>query len=111
MTINDKILHLIKTECDGNKRAFAQRVGVSGSVIENIVGKRQSKPSFDVLKAIVSNIDRLNAEWLFNDFALMYKNLGDRDSVSLDEFRNILVKTDELQKLIREVLEKKDHSI
>ena len=39
----------------GNKRAFAKAVGISPTVVENIVGTRKGKPSYDVLEKVCSN--------------------------------------------------------
>ena len=47
----------------GNKRAFAIHVGISPTVVENVVGKRQGKPSFDLLVKVCSNAN-ISAEWL-----------------------------------------------
>ena len=45
MTINERMNHIIKELYGGNKRAFANAIGVSATVIENVVGTRQGKPS------------------------------------------------------------------
>lgn len=47
----------------GNKRAFAKAVGISPTVVENIVGTRKGKPSYDVLEKVCSNAN-ISAEWL-----------------------------------------------
>lgn len=62
--INERIRQLIDKECKGNKRAFAQRVGISPSSIENVVGTRGGKPSFDLLEKILSSFENLDANWL-----------------------------------------------
>lgn len=64
MSINERIDSIIKELFSGNKRAFSREVGISTSVTENIVGKRQGNPSFDVLEKIVNSIHELNSEWL-----------------------------------------------
>lgn len=63
MTINERFEFLIKTFFGGNKRAFAIHVGVSPTVVENVVGKRQGKPSFDFLEKVCANAN-ISAEWL-----------------------------------------------
>ena len=50
--INKRIQELIAVVTKGNKRAFSAMVGVSPTVIENIVGSRQGKPGFDLLEKI-----------------------------------------------------------
>lgn len=62
--INDRILQLIEIKSNGNKRAFAQRIGVASSSIDNVVGSRQSKPNFDLLEKILSSFEDVDANWL-----------------------------------------------
>lgn len=38
MNINERFEEVIKTLYRGNKRAFAQAIGVSATVVENVVG-------------------------------------------------------------------------
>ena len=42
--INGRFAEIINRLYAGNKRAFAQQVGISPTVIENVVGTRQGKP-------------------------------------------------------------------
>ncbi|MBQ3071148.1 MAG: helix-turn-helix transcriptional regulator [Tidjanibacter sp.] len=63
MTINERFEEVIKTLYRGNKRAFAQSIGVSATVVENVVGTRQGKPSYDVLEKVCANAN-ISAEWL-----------------------------------------------
>lgn len=63
MSINEKIDAIIKMLFSGNKRAFAKYIGISPTVVENIVGTRKGKPSFDVLQKICANAN-ISAEWL-----------------------------------------------
>lgn len=64
MSINERIDLLIKELFSGNKRAFSRAAEISTSVTENIVGKRQGNPSFEVLEKIARAIPNLNSEWL-----------------------------------------------
>ena len=59
MTINERMNHIIKELYSGNKRAFANAIGVSATVIENVVGTRQGKPSYDVLEKVCEYISRV----------------------------------------------------
>lgn len=63
MTINERFETVIQVLFGGNKRAFALHVGVSPTVVENVVGKRQGKPSFDFLEKVCANAN-ISAEWL-----------------------------------------------
>ena len=57
----------------GNKRAFANAIGVSATVIENVVGTRQGKPSYDVLEKVCANAN-ISAEWLLMERGEMLYN-------------------------------------
>ena len=48
MSINERLKTIIEEQYNGNKRAFSMAIGVTPTVIENVVGSRQGKPSFDV---------------------------------------------------------------
>ena len=73
MTINDRIQDIIDSLFNGNKRAFSQHVGVSATVIDGIVGKRKSQPSFSVLQKIYANAN-ISAEWLLGGNGKMTLN-------------------------------------
>ena len=64
MTINERFEWIIKILFHGNKRAFAKAVGISPTVVENVVGTRKGKPSYDVLFKVCANAN-ISAEWLF----------------------------------------------
>lgn len=63
MTINERFEIIIKILFNGNKRAFAKNVGISPTVVENIVGSRKGKPSYDVLEKVCANTN-ISAEWM-----------------------------------------------
>lgn len=63
MNINSRFEEIINSLYKGNKRAFAQSVGISATVVENVVGTRKGKPSYDVLEKICANAN-ISAEWL-----------------------------------------------
>lgn len=63
MTINERFEAIINALFNGNKRAFAKAVGISPTVVENVVGARKGKPSYDVLVKVCSNAN-ISAEWL-----------------------------------------------
>ena len=79
MTINDRFDHIIERLFKGNKSAFASAIGVTPSVVDNIVGKRQGKPSFDVVQK-VSAIAELNIEWLITGKGEMIKSSLETDA-------------------------------
>lgn len=100
MTINEKFEVIIKTLFDGNKRAFAKTVDISPTVVENVVGARQGKPSFDVVQKVCANAN-ISAEWLL---------LGDGHAPIKDvfKFRKDMTITDETgERVIAEFFTKK----
>jgi phage repressor protein C with HTH and peptisase S24 domain len=94
MTINEKFNKIISELYSGNKRAFANSIGVAPTVIENIVGKRQGNPSFDVLQKIISANANINSEWLLSDRGEMLKS-NESSNVVIREFKH---KTDDMRK-------------
>lgn len=83
MTINDRFQKIIKILFGGNKSAFASAIGVTPSVIENIVGKRQGKPSFELLEKI-SAIEEININWVVTGVGEMFNDLTSNNG-NLDE--------------------------
>lgn len=79
MSINERFEQVIKTLYRGNKRAFAQAIGVSATVVENVVGSRKGKPSYDVLAKICANAN-ISAEWLItgNGDMIRSSNVGNK---------------------------------
>ena len=49
MSINKRIQTIIDVQFGANKKAFAAAVGISPTVVQNLVGKRLGKPSYDVV--------------------------------------------------------------
>ena len=71
--VNDRILYLIDSKLGGNKKKFAERIGFAPQVVFNIVSGRKSKPSFDVLEAIISSFDEISPEWLLTGKGAMLR--------------------------------------
>ena len=72
-SVNDRILYLIDSQLGGNKKKFAERIGFAPQVVFNIVSGRKSKPSFDVLEAIISSFDEISPEWLLTGKGAMLR--------------------------------------
>jgi len=72
MTINERFEEIISKIYKGNKRAFAIAIGVSPTVIENVVGTRKGKPSYDVIEKICVNAN-ISPEWLITGKGDMIK--------------------------------------
>lgn len=96
MNINDRISYIINELYKGNKRAFSLSVGVSPAVIENIVGKRKSSPSFEVMNKILSSIDNIDARWLITGDGDMIKNkyfYNDKESITSEPEQKITIRS------------------
>ncbi|MDR3704976.1 MAG: XRE family transcriptional regulator [Paludibacteraceae bacterium] len=63
MTINERFKEIIKRLYNGNKRAFSFKIGVSPTVIENVVGARNGNPSYEVIHKVCANAN-INPAWL-----------------------------------------------
>lgn len=112
ISINNRIQKLIDLETGGNKRAFAKRIGVTASVIENIVGKRKSTPSYTVIEKI-SQIDKLNLNWIINGVGNIYLDVIHQetkeqhlDSVNKEKLKNLLIQLQTIEREISMVLGK-----
>lgn len=73
MDINKRFETIINSVYKGNQSAFAKAIGVTPTVIANVVGARQGKPSFDVISKICANAN-ISAEWLLTGKGPMLKN-------------------------------------
>lgn len=87
-SINGRILLIINTLFKGNKRAFSQAVGVLPTVTENLVGRRQSAPSFEVASKIIKSLVNVNAEWFLTGKGEMFNQPYDNKTNSDDQSYN-----------------------
>lgn len=78
MSINERIQTIIDEQYNKNKRAFATAVGIGATVVQNIVGARQGKPSFDVLLRICTNAN-ISPGWLLTGEGNMLKSHEQND--------------------------------
>lgn len=76
MTINERIEFIIKKLYNGNKRAFSSSIGVAPTVIENLVGSRQSKPSYGVLEKICA-IENISPSWVISGKGEMFQSTSE----------------------------------
>lgn len=84
MDINKRFEIIINSVYKGNQSAFAKAVGVTPTVIANVVGTRQGKPSFDVISKICANAN-ISADWLLTGHGPMLKTKGSNQSCSVAE--------------------------
>ncbi|MBY0424325.1 MAG: helix-turn-helix transcriptional regulator [Cytophagales bacterium] len=92
--VNDRLLELIK-ELRMNKNSFSIRINVAPAVINNIIGGRRSRPSFDVIDKIKTQFPNVNMEWfiagngdmfLNDEKAQLSRNALELKSKQYDEF-------------------------
>ena len=74
MNINQRFTEIVNVLYSGNKRHFAKIIGVNPTVIENVVGKRQGNPSFEVVQKILSAIANINPDWLITGQGTMLRS-------------------------------------
>jgi excisionase family DNA binding protein len=63
-TVNQRIAEMINHFTKGNKSAFAKAVGISNQSLGEIVGARQSAPSFAALQKIALAYPTVSLHWL-----------------------------------------------
>lgn len=63
-SINGRIQLIIDEVYNGNVSEFERASNIKPSTIKNIVGGRQTKPSYDVLESIVRNNVQISSDWL-----------------------------------------------
>ncbi len=74
MTINERFKIIINELYSGNKRSFANAVGVNPTVIENVVGSRGGNPSFEVIQKVLTANANISADWLILENGQMLRN-------------------------------------
>lgn len=62
--INTRIQIIINELYNSNVSEFERASGIKPYTIKNIVGSRQTKPSYDILELIIRNNVQISAEWL-----------------------------------------------
>lgn len=107
--IQDRILILIN-ELNESQNGFAKKIGVSSSVINQIVtgnstntGKR-NKPSSDLIEKIATALPKLNLEWLITGNGSIWKEIRpvETGKMGFDFFEKLTQELKNLQNLILE---------
>ncbi len=70
MKIEDKIKAIIN-DYSLSSSQFADKIGIQRSTVSHILASR-NKPSYDVLKKILSEFTNVNSDWLLRDDPEMY---------------------------------------
>jgi hypothetical protein len=104
MNIKDRYDALIVHFANKNKSAFAKKIKVSPTVLENIVGTRQTNPSFEVLQKTLFAFEEVNAAWLITGKGDMLIEKHDVTFSNPDFILALLKEKDkELTKMAKEV--------
>ncbi len=113
-SINDRIFYIIENQCNKNQKKFADLIGFSPQVVGNIVAGRRSKPSYDVLVAILSSFVDIDTDWLILGKGEMLKHPEGPAMVPQDQPKDRQKEIDRLLELLDEKdqkLKKKDLEI
>jgi hypothetical protein len=63
-TVNQRLAKLVEHFAQGNKSAFAKSIGISSQGLGEILGGRQSTPSFSVLQKLFTSYPQVRIQWL-----------------------------------------------
>lgn len=121
MTINERFEKIINDIYSGNKRSFSLSVGISPTVVENIVGQRRGKPSYDVIEKVCANAN-INPEWLILEKGCMKKEINFENSeilktntvdntFLLDRIEKLAIDNNELRKEIEQMKSKSSRDV
>ena len=84
--MKDRVDMLIKHFCDGNKRQFSLMTGISSSIVTNLTGGRENKPSYEVILKILQTFSNVNPDWFIlgngNMLRLERDFLNDNDYIA-----------------------------
>lgn len=72
-SINQRIQTVVNKMFNGNVSEFERISGIKPYTVKNIVGSRQTKPSYDVLESIIRNNVQISSEWLLTGQGPMLK--------------------------------------
>lgn len=63
-TINERFVFILNEKYGGNVSEFARQSGIPQGTLNNIVGNRLSKPSFESISKLVSSDETIDARWI-----------------------------------------------
>ncbi len=96
--INERLRKILDAKFQGNVSEMARQYGIPQPTLNNIVGNRMSKPSFDNIQRLVNSDETINARWLVTGKGAMLKIEKDPITVQLVESNDLL---DRYDKVIR----------
>lgn len=71
--INERFNLILKEKYAGNVSEFARKSGIPQPTLNNIVGNRLSKPSFDSIEKLINSDETINPEWIITGKGQMVK--------------------------------------
>ncbi len=92
-----------------NKNSFSVKLGVSPTIIHNIIDGRGSKPSFEVLYKIVTTFKNVNAYWLLMGEGEMLIESNEKEKLVLSK-SELDLKNEKIA-LYEELLKAKEETI
>jgi hypothetical protein len=100
-SVNERIAKMINHFKKGNKSAFAKEVGISNQSLGEIVGARQSLPSFTALQKIIIAFPQVRIEWIVMGKGDMLKAAWE-DYMNSGEFQGLYVSPETLDEKFKE---------
>lgn len=97
--INERIRKILNTKFGGNVSEMARQYGIPQPTLNNIVGNRMSRPSFENIKRLINSDETINARWLITGKGEMLKI--EKDPTALQSMDNNCL-LDRCEKIIRE---------
>lgn len=77
-SVNERIKHVVEYFFKGNTSAMARSALVKQSTLRDIIGERQSTPSYDTIKGIIDCATiNISPEWLITGKGSMLKSEGE----------------------------------
>lgn len=90
-TVNERILIIANELFGGSVNALCKACGIKQGTMSNIVSGRMSKPSFEVISAIVDN-SNVSSDWLLLGKGPMLKSsIGNQDEVKVMQPSNVMM--------------------
>ena len=93
-TVSERIKMLTEHFFEGNKSAFAKAIGISNQSLGEIIGGRQSAPSFKALQKLFASFPKVRMEWVMFGTGPMFRG----------EDRNEILKANQLGKTLSDKL-------
>lgn len=97
--INERIRKILNTKFRGNVSEMARQCGIPQPTLNNIVGNRMSRPSFENIERLINSDETINARWLITGKGTMLKI--EKEPIEVQSVDNNYL-LDRYEKIIRE---------